>query len=230
MGNHCGSWYSKYRCSLHGPTNKLRYTIFSIDYSRLHYIQNMLPKLEGWEHIRVSSVDGRNKEELEYAQQKHPYAINWDARLGHLGIWYSVLNAIEKAPIVTFEDDAVLSDDFQLNFERRITELPADWDFFSLFIPRDSDKMFNDRKDGVSKSLTRVYQRYGGVSMYYSARGAIKLKSLLERDGFTGQYDDTLYMYAKAGELNGYCSKPSYADLVYITGLEKSIVQETDYA
>jgi hypothetical protein len=66
--------------------------------------------------------------------------------------------------------------------------------------------------------------------MYYSEQGAQKLKTLLERDGFTGQYDDTLYMYAKASELNGYCSKPTRPDLVYITGLEKSIVQETDYA
>jgi GR25 family glycosyltransferase involved in LPS biosynthesis len=208
----------------------MRYTIFSIDYSRLHYIQKMLPKLEGWEHIRISTVDGRIEEELIEAQRKHPYKINWDARLGHLGIWYSVLNAIEKAPIVTFEDDALLHDDFQLNFEQRVAELPADWDFFSLFIPRDSDKMFEERRDGISHNLTKVYQRYGGVSMYYSEQGAQKLKALLERDGFTGQYDDTLYMYAKAGELNGYCSKPTRPDLVYITGLEKSIVQETDYA
>lgn len=190
----------------------------------------MLPKLDGWEHIRVSSVDGKNIEELQYAQQKHPYEINWDARLGHLGIWYSVLNALDHAPIVTFEDDALLHDDFQNNFEYRVAELPDDWDFFSLFIPRDSDKIFDERRDSVGESVCKTYQRYGGVSMYYSAQGAQKIKALLERDGLTGQYDDTLYMYAKAGELNGYCSKPSWADLVYITGLEKSIVQETDYA
>ncbi|AIW02538.1 glycosyltransferase [Streptomyces phage Jay2Jay] len=207
----------------------MKYTIFSIDYSRLHYIQKMLPKLDGWEHVRVRTVDGRDIDELREAQTKHTYPINWDARLGHLGIWYSVLNAIEKAPIVTFEDDALLHDDFQMNFEQRVAELPDDWDFFSLFIPRDSDKMFDERRDGVSRSLTKVYQRYGGVSMMYSEQGAQKIRALLERDGLTGQYDDTLYAYAKAGELNGYCSKPTWADLVYITGLEKSIVQETDF-
>jgi hypothetical protein len=208
----------------------MKYTIFSIDYSRLHYIQNILPHLNDWEYIRVPSVDGRIKEELSAARRKHRYPINWDARLGHLGIWYSVLNAIEKAPIVTFEDDAVLGNDFQNNFDYRVAQLPDDWDFFSLFIPRDSDKIFDERRDGVSSSICRVYQRYGGVSMYYSKQGAKKLKALLKRDGLTGQYDDTLYAYAKTGELNGYCSKPTQSDLVYITGLEKSIVQETDYA
>jgi len=208
----------------------VKYTIFNIDYSRLDYIQKMLPKLRGWEPIRVPSVCGSEPNELHYAQMRHPYKINWPARVGHLGIWYSVLNALDQAPIVTFEDDALLHDDFQLNFEQRTAELPDDWDFFSLFIPRDSDKMFDERRDGISRSLCKVYQRYGGVSMFYSEQGAEKIKMLLERDGLTGQYDDTLYAYAKAGELNGYCSKPTWADLVYITGLEKSIVQETDYA
>ena len=63
-----------------------------------------------------------------------------------------------------------------------------------------------------------MYQRYGGVSMYYTQQGTEKISALLERDGITGQYDDTLYAYAKAGELNGYCSKPTQSDLVYITG------------
>jgi hypothetical protein len=208
----------------------VKYTIFSVDYSRLHYIQNMLPHLNGWEHIRVSSVDGRVKKELERAQQEHPYPVNWPAQLGHLGIWHSVLNALDHAPIVTFEDDAILGDDFQANFRRRTEELPDDWDFFSLFLPRDSTHLFDDRIHSAGTSICKTYQRYGGVSMYYSEQGAKKIKALLERDGFTGQYDDTLYAYAKAGELNGYCSKPNWSDLVYISGLERSIVQETDYA
>lgn len=208
----------------------MRYTIFSVDDSRQHYINNMLPQLEGWEHIGVSSVDGRIKEQLEHAQKDHPYPVNWPAQLGHLGIWHSVLNALEHAPIVTFEDYAILGSDFQSNFNFRVRELPEDWDFFSLFLPRDSTHLFDDRVHGRGHSICRTYQRYGGVSMYYSEKGAKKIKALLERDGLTGQYDDTLYAYSKAGELNGYCSKPSWSDLVYISGLEKSIVQETDYA
>jgi GR25 family glycosyltransferase involved in LPS biosynthesis len=190
----------------------------------------MLPKLSGWEFIRVASVAGSQPSELHDAQMRHPYKIDYAALLGHLGIWYSVLNALEHAPIITFEDDALLHDNFRAELKDRIEEIPSDWDFFSLFVPRDSDHLFNEKAHGISKSICKTYQRYGGVSMFYSEQGAQKIKALLKRDGITGQYDDTLYAYAAAGELNGYCSKPTQADLVYITGLEKSIVQETDYA
>jgi hypothetical protein len=64
--------------------------------------------------------------------------------------------------------------------------------------------------------------------MYYTERGKENIRALLKRDGITAQYDDTLYAYSKAGELNGYCSKPTLPDLVYITGEEASIVQDTE--
>jgi len=208
----------------------MKYTILSVDDSRQHYIDKMRFRLLGWEELDTPCVDGRIPEELKKAQEKYPYKVNFDAKVGHLGIWFSVLNALENAPIVTFEDDSLLHDNFKREFAPRAEELPEDFDFFSLFLPRDSDHLYSFGRDSVGTYICRTYQRYGGVSMYYSRRGAEKIHSLLERDGITGQYDDTLYAYAKTGELNGYCSKPEFQDLVYISGLEDSIVQETDYA
>ncbi|QNN99181.1 glycosyltransferase [Streptomyces phage Faust] len=207
----------------------MKYTIFQITTSRQHYVDMMQPKLSHWDKQHTYCVDGRIPEELKAAQEKFPYEIKFDARVGHLGIWYSVLNALEHAPIVTFEDDALLHSNFRAEFDARVSELPDDFDFFSLFIPRDSDHLYT-RDKSAGWFICKTYQRYGGVSMYYSKRGAEKIKALLERDGITGQYDDTLYEYAKNGELEGYCSKPVVQDLVYITGAEESIVQETDYA
>lgn len=207
----------------------MKYTIFSVDDSRSNYIDLMMPQLEGWDRVYTECVDARVPAQFEAGREKYPYDIHWPAQLGHMGIWYTVLNALDHAPLITFEDDALLRADFQAEFNYRAQEIPSDFDFFSLFLPRDSDHMYEERLDGVSNSVCRTYQRYGGVSMYYSEQGAAKIKALIERDGFTGQYDDTLYAYSKAGELNGYCSKPKWSDLVYITGKEDSIVQETDY-
>lgn len=204
----------------------MKYTIFSVDDTRSHYTDKIRNTLS-WEQVTTNCVDGRVREQLEAAQKKHPYPINFDARVGHLGIWYTVLNSLEHAPIVTFEDDAILGPEFETNFSWRVGELPGDFDFFSLFLPRDSDHMYNQSQSNGFFTC-RTYQRYGGVSMYYSKPGAEKIRGLLERDGLTGQYDDTLYAYAKAGELNGYCSKPSHSDLVYISGVDLSIVQETE--
>lgn len=206
----------------------MKYTIFNVDKERQHYIDKMRPKLSAWEDANTYTVDARIPEEFEKARKKFPYEVRFDARIGHLGIWYSVLTALEDAPIVTFEDDALLHENFKREFDARIAELPEDFDFFSLFIPRDSDHIYTSDKS-AGWYICKTYQRYGGVSMYYSKQGAEKIKNLLERDGITGQYDDTLYEYSKNGELNGYCSKPSIQDLVYITGAEESIVQETEY-
>jgi len=141
-----------------------------------------------------------------------------------------VINALKVAttmPMVTFEDDAILHPNFVPEFYARIAELPDDTDFFALFLPRDQDHVYTEEMS-VSPMLCKAYQRYGGVSMFYTVQGANKIIRLLERDGLTDQYDDQLFKYVKAGELNGYTSKPYFPDLVYITGQEASIVQESE--
>jgi len=205
----------------------MRYTIFSVDDSRSHYTRRIRRELAGWEEVVTDCVDGRVKEHLKEAQEKHPYPVNFEAKVGHLGIWYTVLNSFESAPLVTFEDDALLGQHFQTHFNWRISELPDDADFFSLFLPRDSDHLYRDSY-ARGEFIGKTYQLYGGVSMYYTEKGVEKIRRLLERDGLTGQYDNVLYRYSQTGELNGYCSKPSLSDLVYITGTESSIAQETE--
>lgn len=211
----------------------MKYTLFSVDDSRKHYKDKIRKNLSDWEEVPGLTVDGRDPVSLSEAQERFPYPINYlpeygDPRLGHLGIWYGVLSALEHAPILTIEDDAIMAPDFHREFRNRIGWTPKPFDFFSLFIPRDSDYLFVPEK-AENTWVTRTYQRYGGVSMFYTKQGAEKIKALLERDGITGQYDDTLYRYAKQGELDGYCSRPDRTDLVYITGAEKSIVQESDF-
>lgn len=212
----------------------MKYTIYSIDDSRSHYKTDIRKQLTTWQEITIECVDGSNKEQLKSAimNSKHNVRLNWkaahDLRFGHIGIWLSFLNALEHAPIVTFDDDAILSPFFSILFAKRLAELPDDADFFSLFIPRDSDHLY-DESMSVGSALSRVYANYGGVSFYFTERGKNRIRSLIERDGIMYQYDDSLYMYAKNGELNGYCSKPQVKDLVYITGEETSIVQDTEY-
>lgn len=211
------------------------YTIFSLDDSRKKFTVPIERFFIGtdWSYRSTEKVNGAHAESLQANIDKHGYQINYlpeagPVRVGHLGIWYTVLNSFELAPHVTFEDDAILGPNFMLNWQMRFSRMPKDTDFFSLFLPRDSDHLYNESM-AVNRYITRTYQRYGGVSMYYTEKGVEKIKALLESDGITGQYDDTLYRYAKLGELKGYCSKPSLPDLVYITGQEPSIVQESNF-
>lgn len=208
----------------------MKYTIFSIDDSRKSYTDSIRRTLERsfMEYEPTAAVNGADSDSLEYNISKHGYELNWmdviPPKVGQLGIWYTVLNSFELAPHVTFEDDAILGQNFTLNWRMRHRQIPDDADFFSLFLPRDSDHMY-DPSMSVDRLVTKTYQRYGGVSMYYTEQGVDKIRWLLKRDGITDQYDNTLYRYSKAGELNGYCSKPELQDLVYISGVEDSIVQ-----
>lgn len=207
----------------------MKYSITSIDNSRIGYKTAIQLWLEGrWTEVHPYCVDGRDEEDLDYAIDHFGYSINATMRVGQLGVWYSVLHALEQAPLVTFEDDAVLGPMFVWNFEKRIAELPDDADFFSLFLPRDSDHLYTPDLD-VSEHLCKTYAPYGGVSMYFTEKGKESIKTLLAKDGIWGQYDDMLYQYVDEGKLSGYCSKPSLPDLVYITGQERSIVQESEW-
>jgi uncharacterized protein YjlB len=64
--------------------------------------------------------------------------------------------------------------------------------------------------------------------MLWTPQGADRFRRLLRRDGITDQWDDQLYKYAKAGEMNVYTQSPNSEILVSISGTENSIVQETE--
>lgn len=209
----------------------MKFTIYSINDVRKHYKRNIRTQMIGWPEVDIGCCNGAVPEQMRGAQERHPYPINWKAGspplVGQLGIWYSFLNALDHAPIITFDDDAIVPPTFRRDFRIRSAELPEDTDFFQLFLPRDSDHLYDPSQD-ISEHLTRSYSHYGGVSFLITERGGRRMKELVQRDGITGQYDDVIYRYGKEGELNVYCSKPSLPDLVYISGLEQSIVQESE--
>lgn len=220
----------------------MNYTIFSIDDSRKVYTSRIREQLadsfwfterQGW------TVNGNDPEALYWAADTHRgIRINWQAdgpmRKGHLGIWYSVLNILDHdlLPIVTFEDDAILHQNFIRNFWDITDKLPRDTDAFSLFLPRDQDHVYQKRASELSVSLgvCRAYQVYGGVSMLWTHQGAEKFVKLVRRDGIMDQWDNQLYRYAREGEMNVYTQTPGAQILVEISGRERSIVQESDMA
>lgn len=205
----------------------MKYQIHSINDRRLNYKTKIRREIPSWEELGLRSVNGNDPEQLEKAMERHKYEIHAPKiQTGQLGIWYSFLDALKHAPIVTFDDDAILCTNFDLNFQARLREVPEDAHFFSLFLPRDSTHLYKPGAS-VGQFVTRTYSNYGGVSFYFTEKGKKKIRALLKADGIRMQYDDQLYAYSRMGDLKGYCSKPDYHDLVYITGKEDSIVQES---
>lgn len=215
----------------------MNYVIFSVDNSRKLYtdaIRARLGESFWFQEESFKAVDGRVPEELAFWQNFYKIPVKYDAKVGQLGIWYSVLAALEysKGPLLTFEDDAMLHPNFNEKFWTTTSQLPKDADAFSLFLPRDQDHVYNKSASQLTVSLgiSKAYQVYGGVSMFWTESGINKFWELVHRDGITAQWDEQLYQYGRNGEMNVYTQTPGKHVLVSITGREDSIVQETKLA
>lgn len=207
------------------------YTIFSIDDSRDRLTKETRRILSeaGWNEVETECISAYRGDELEGEIQRRGIPItNSDLTRGEVAIWYTTLNGIEHAPIVTLEDDAIIDEMSIEAFDIALSELPEDADFFSLFIPRDSDHMFNQDYFIGKNRVCKTYQVYGGVSMYFTPQGVDRIMDLVHNDGIFAQWDNQFYQYAKEGKLNGYTSMPSTKDIVWISGQEPTTVHNTE--
>lgn len=228
----------------------MKYTIWKIDDSRRSYtskIENSVSLPRAY----VDCVNGYDTEGLNRAL----VLSGMEGRLDYLntpgekGVWLTFIDTLnyianQGESIVTFEDDAILIDDFMDKFEDRITGLPADFDFFSLFIPRDDQQRWCDytpemdekgiitkgdaifvgrNRCRVNHKIFRAWQKYGGVSMLWTPTGAQKALKHIEDDVFK-QWDEYVYALSRRNILKGFTSNPDMPDLVRITGTENSLV------
>ena len=231
----------------------MKYTIITIDNSREEYKRNIRQKITTVPEVFVECVDGRVPGVIEKYLADNPWLdIPSTCYLtrGEIGVWLSVINVLKQVDetTITIEDDAVVHPEFSTKIFD--VEFPEGMDFFSLFVPRDHDDWFYYKKelDGQGNILNpkavhweagyfgymtdnpavvKPYQRYGGVSMVYTPKGAKRILKLLERDGIIDQYDNYLYQMARLGELDGYTHHPKWPDLVWIKG-GRSLTHESE--
>jgi hypothetical protein len=233
---------------------KIRYCIFTIGDARAWNVANIEAHCNNMERIPVHTVDGRF-EAREWIQKLGVTVITERHPAGEIGVFLSVLNALEHAleePLLTIEDDALVNPNFEANLRYFIDKLPADTDFFSLFLPRDHcdanfyqgvliDEWGNVKGNEPSwydgghdawktddPEIFRAYQRYGGVSMYYTPQGAEKILKLVREKGIYDQYDNFLYACSKIGLLNGYTTHPKATELLAIVGGLPSTTHSTE--
>ena len=228
------------------------YTIWRIDNSRNNYVDQIQTHFNQ-PPIQVRCINGRNdslrRSELDRLNL-HSLLENEPAlKPGELGVWLTFVNTLRVVSslnenLLVFEDDSIIHHNFWGEFQPRLDELPTDFDFFSLFIPRDHDNWYkykpeldkngmivngmageaNEHQHRVNNLICRPWQRYGGVSMLWSPQGARKALSLIYDRPYK-QWDEYIYAQSRLGKLNGYTSHPNLPDLVKISGSETSLVR-----
>ena len=217
----------------------MKYNIISIDDRRKHYREN-IQKNAGMRKEHIASVDGAYinsqrpiKQDLNHLglELTSPHPLS----LGEIGIWMSNFLRWERAslmsePLVVFEDDAIINENFSVDISNVISQLPDNWDFVALWVPDNQriDYRYNLRYneygtpeiygmrpagfpsyfDFGSEDLAKVYQGYGMVAMMYSQSGGRKLVELAKQHGLRNPVDCFIYEEAHKGALNGYAPKP----------------------
>lgn len=212
------------------------YTIISIDDSRAGNKQEIRNSLD-WKEANIEFVDGKNPQELYAAKQKWT-SIDTPGpfKAGEFGIFYSVLNCLDYAAhndgLLYFEDDAIVQDNFQDRIENYLNELPSNADLFALWSPLnqqyDFDNVSNYNNVGEPiyeahqgsifnyghNEMSRLWQGYGNVCMYFSRRGAEKLLKYITCKGFFSPIDCLICIATHGGYLNGYSLKPNITPLI----------------
>lgn len=219
----------------------MKYTIISLNDDRLVYKQAIRERVDG-EEIELPAVDGNAIDvQKELDNRGIPLHGNlWgNPRRGEIGVWLSNYDRWEIAaglnePLMVFEDDAIVNEQFNERIAEALTQLPDDWDFMSLWVPenqlidyqykfvymREMRHIYGTVPKEHSRfrtehlKLARAYQGYGMVALMYSPKGGARLAQLAREQGLTGPVDCWIYERSQMGYVQGYAPHPDFADIV----------------
>jgi GR25 family glycosyltransferase involved in LPS biosynthesis len=158
--------------------------------------------------------------------------------------------AQEHGPLIVLEDDAIVSERFDVIMENVWHDLPEDWDYFCLFVP---DNQFEDYyrataydENGEPKLYTnpgekwyspsmgsayvgRAYQGYSCVGIMYSQQGGKKLHELAQQYGMYTPVDCFIFQQTHTGRVNGYAHTPDCErPVTYDWHNSPTLVQDTE--
>ena len=212
------------------------YCIISIDDSRKEK-KEYIRACFNWPEVKIDFVNGKDPAELNQAKEK------WSAvqtpgpfKAGEFGIFYSVLNCLEYGAanngILYFEDDAIPSPYIQPTLEIYLERLPSSMDLFALWSPinqhydyenasgynNQGEPVYFPHKGSVfdfgDTDLSRLWQGYGNVAMYFSKQGCQKMLAYIEKYGFFSPIDCLICIAVHGGYLNGFSLKPNTPALI----------------
>lgn len=122
--------------------------------------------------------------------------------LSHIEVWKKIIqNNIEK--MLVLEDDAILTDNFIVNFKSMYQELPKNWDFVYLYVHPDCKRNIPDNK---YKYLNTGFKTYGTVGYLITNNIAKELIKLFENNINT-TVDDSISWFLNHYNKTYFCVK-----------------------
>lgn len=224
----------------------LVFNIFHIDgeseslQKRGKLVQRATEKLlNNFDKIETPTIIIKNDEDVKAFFDNAEIKIDplgWEKRgwkYGELGIWASNFTAwknfakTNREMLMLMEDDIFLEKDFNDKLVSYISELPDNWDFFTVYIPSYGNvraKVAKRTLEVGKQNITKVYQSWSCLCYIVSKSG---VKKLLEqvKEPVNGPIDHWLFYNEN---LNGYAIRYGLENICDIYDME-STVQSSDY-
>ena len=128
---------------------------------------------------------------------------------GVVGVWASNYLAYKKFlesdydTLLIFEDDILLSKNFELITTLYMKELMPIWDFFSFFVPDDSLFAYNKEQHDLGEEYTcRSYQQWSCAGYAVSRKGAKRAVEDVESRGINCPVDWYIFNFRMKQEEN----------------------------
>jgi GR25 family glycosyltransferase involved in LPS biosynthesis len=234
----------------------MKYTIISINDDRAKYKERIRQRV-GLEEVSIPATDaGKVDIDEELSKRGLRYTRAGETLMrGEIGVWLSTYDCWKwvsenNEELIVFEDDAIPSQEFDNYLGMFYSELPTNYDFLCLWVPKDQypdyryDVTFDSdgkwRKIGKDRSpflsnynygamrLAKVYNGYGNVAQLYSPRGGSFFSDRARTTGLTEPVDCYVYTEARTGRCAGYAPKPNWAKAVGYDWKAKTTVHNTE--
>ena len=128
---------------------------------------------------------------------------------GVIGVWasnylaYKKFLESDKDVLLIFEDDIVISNNFESIANMYMRELMPLWDFFSFFVPDDSLFAYNESEHDLGEEyICKSYQQWSCAGYAVSRRGAEKAIADIESQGINCPVDWYIFNFRMKQEEN----------------------------
>lgn len=128
---------------------------------------------------------------------------------GVVGVWasnwlaYKKFLETDKDVLIIFEDDIVVSANFEPIMNFYMQQLMPTWDFFSFFVPDDSLFAYNEEEHDIyEEHVCRSYQQWSCAGYAVSRRGAEKALNDVATRGITAPVDWYVFNFRMKQEEN----------------------------
>ena len=208
------------------------YHIVSIDDSRAINKKNLEEKLMG-KKIEISVLNARvegNKE--KFFEDNPKVRITWDAlkkgEIGCFGSHYLAWKYLKNSDLdnlVVFEDDIIVYDNFQDQYDNLINNAPKGWDIISIYVDENQYPRYNDSQE-INSYISKGYQDWSTLGYVISKSGANKICKYVEDHGMNQPVDWYIFRNGHKGVFNVYTLPPHSKVPLAIDKSHPSLVQE----